>query len=316
MTSYNEAFIEILQQLENIMNNKGEKFRARAYQKAKETILTYEKPIFSVKELEKEPGIGKTIIEKLGQYVSQGKVDIIETEKQSPLHIFTQIYGVGPKKAEELVSYGIKTINQLQNHKELLNDKQQIGLYYYKDLLELIPRVEIDKYKELFEEVLNETVNKSDMKRKDIMYEIAGSYRRGKLQSGDIDVIMSCNNIISDKIFETFIKILENKHKIIILSRGKNKCLVIAKLETISIARRIDFLFAKPDEYAFSLLYFTGSKIFNTKMRNHALQLGYTMNEHRIYDNKNKKEVVWDITPTEKDIFEFLGLEYVEPELR
>lgn len=314
--SYNEAFIEILQQLEDIMNNKGEKFRARAYQKAKETILIYGKPIFSVKELEKQLGIGKTIMEKLGQYVSQGKVELIETEKQSPRHIFTQIYGVGPKKAEELILHGITSIPQLRQHKELLNEKQQIGLQYYEDLLEPIPRTEIDKYKELFEEILNETTNKYNIDKKDIMYEIAGSYRRGKLQSGDIDVILSCNHIYSDKIFKTFITILTDRQKIIILSQGKNKCLVIAKLENVSIARRVDFLFAKPAEYAFSLLYFTGSKIFNTEMRNRALQLGYTMNEHRIYDNNKKEEVIWSKIPTEKDIFIFFGLEYVEPELR
>jgi DNA polymerase/3'-5' exonuclease PolX len=311
--SYNEAFIEILQQLEIIMNNKGEKFRARAYQKAKESILAYKKPILYVNEIKNLPGIGKTIIEKLEQYVSSGKVDLIETEKQSPLHIFTQIYGVGPKKAEELISHGINTIAQLRNQQELLNDKQKIGLYYYEDLLKPIPRDEIDKYKALFHNTLNETADKCNIDRKEIIYEIAGSYRRGKQQSGDIDVIMSCQN---EEIFEIFIKTLEIKQNIIILSHGKHKCLVIAKLDNIHSARRVDFLFAKPAEYAFSLLYFTGSKTFNTEMRNHALILGYTMNEHGIYTTKKKEEVVWKTIPTEKDIFAFLGWEYVSPELR
>ncbi|MCP4204851.1 MAG: hypothetical protein GY769_23325, partial [bacterium] len=40
-------------------------------------------------------------------------------------------YGVGPKKAKELVAAGITSIEELQKQPELLNDKQKIGLKYY-----------------------------------------------------------------------------------------------------------------------------------------------------------------------------------------
>ena len=45
-------------------------------------------------------------------------------------------------------------------------------------------------------------------------------------------------------------------------------------------ARRIDFMFTPKKEFAFAILYFTGSKEFNTVMRQRALDLGYSMNEH------------------------------------
>ena len=57
-----------------------------------------------------------------------------------------------------------------------------------------------------------------------------------------------------------------------------------------SIPRRIDFLYADPKEYAFATLYFTGSKAFNTVMRQRALDLGYTLNEHGLSNMEGGKK--------------------------
>jgi hypothetical protein len=90
---------------------------------------------------------------------------------------------------------------------------------------------------------------------------------------------------------------------------------VIAKLPGARVARRIDFLYSPLDEYAFAILYFTGSKIFNTVMRQYGLNKGYTFNEHSIYklENKKKGQKVEKEFKTEKDIFDFLGLQYKNP---
>ena len=83
-------------------------------------------------------------------------------------------------------------------------------------------------------------------------------------------------------------------------------------------ARRIDFLYTAPEEYSFAILYFTGSKTFNTIMRARALELGYSMNEHGLTHMKNKKKTtkLEMIFPNEQSIFQFLGMKYVEPEER
>ena len=62
---WNTEFIQILEELADIMQRQGEPFKARAYQKAQETIMTYEKDIHSVEEIKNLPGIGKTIESKL-----------------------------------------------------------------------------------------------------------------------------------------------------------------------------------------------------------------------------------------------------------
>ena len=361
--SYNKQFIDILNQIAAIQTKQGEPFRARAYLKAKETIMTFPKDITRLEDLKGLPNIGPTIMEKLNEYIETGTLKIIEREKNNPVNILSDIYGVGPKKAKELVEKGITSIEQLRQNQQLLNDVQKVGLQYYEDVLQRIPRSEIDEYKQLlnphpplrkvepnFYQDLNTPLNPLFSKVEDLNHqpfstvdslappfskvdslappfskvdkvdkvemEIVGSYRRGAKDSGDIDIIITAQNE------KPFIQIVDEliKQKIIVsvLSRGPSKCLVMAKIPSSKYVRRVDFLFTPPEEYPFAILYFTGSKNFNTMMRQHALNMGYTMNEHGLYKviNKTKGEKVQHIFKTEKDIFDFLNLEYKKPEER
>jgi DNA polymerase/3'-5' exonuclease PolX len=67
-----------MEQLANIMLKKGEPFRARAYQKAQETLMAFPSDITSVEQLKGKPGIGSTILEKLNEYVNTGTLKILE----------------------------------------------------------------------------------------------------------------------------------------------------------------------------------------------------------------------------------------------
>jgi NAD-dependent DNA ligase len=303
----NEKFIELMEQLADIMLKQGEPFRARAYQKAQETIMAYPSDIMSPNDLKGKPGIGSTIMEKLNEYVETGTLKVLEREKNNPVNILAEVYGIGPKKAKELVDNGITSIAQLRENQQMLNDIQKVGLRYYEDVLKRIPRSEIEEYKSIFE---------SDFKKVstgDSKFEIVGSYRRGAQSSGDIDVIITSD---SPKVFINFIDELIKKKIILeILSRGPTKCLVMAKIPSSDSVRRVDFLYTGLEEFPFAILYFTGSKIFNTVMRHIALEKGYTMNEHGInkMEGKKKGDKVSHHFASEKDIFDFLGLEYKAP---
>ena len=313
---YNEEFIDILEQLYSIMMSQGEVHRARAYKKAEETIVNYLDDITNIEVLKGKPGIGATIMEKFKEYVETGSLKVLEREKNNPINIFTQIYGVGPKKAKELVEKGVTTIQQLkENQIELLNDKQIIGLKYYEDIQKRIPRSEIDKYAGYFKNAFDFAVDSVGVGVGVVdgpKFEIVGSYRRGAQTSGDIDVIITSKN---SGIFDKFIdKLLEEKIIVEILSRGPTKSLVITQLPGMEF-RRVDFLYSTEKEYPFAVLYFTGSKYFNTAMRHVAVQKGYTMNEHGMYKLEDKKKgglVDYDFKD-EKDIFDFLGLQYKAP---
>jgi NAD-dependent DNA ligase len=232
---------------------------------------------------------------------------VLEREKVNPVNILTDVYGIGPKKAKELVDKGITTIEQLRENQQMLNDVQKVGLKYYEDVMKRIPRSEIQQYESIFESEFKKVATP------DSRFEIVGSYRRGAQNSGDIDVIITSENA---KVFINFIDELIKKNIILeILSRGPTKCLVMAKIPSSDSARRVDFLYTSLEEFPFAILYFTGSKMFNTVMRNRALQMGLTMNEHGLYtlQEKKKGEKVDSTFKDEKDIFDYLHMEYKTP---
>ena len=78
--------------------------------------------------------------------------------------------------------------------------------------------------------------------------------------------------------------------KILFLGYGSKKYFGICKYGKNGINRRIDIMYTSPQEYPFAILYFTGSSNFNKKMREHALELGYSMNEHGMYHMVNNKK--------------------------
>jgi DNA polymerase/3'-5' exonuclease PolX len=148
-------------------------------------------------------------------------------------------------------------------------------------------------------------------------FSLVGSYRRNKEESGDIDLIVKTkagfdmNDLVQVMIQEGYIQ--EDG----IFALGKKKFMGMAKLPTgegmATISRRLDILFCPSSEYAFALLYFTGSKDFNVKMRERAKQLGYRLNEKGLMDENSEK--VKNLK-SEKDIFKFLKINYVEPDQR
>jgi NAD-dependent DNA ligase/predicted GIY-YIG superfamily endonuclease len=332
-------FIKVLNELSIIMKNKGETFRSLAYIKAINELKKYMSSpnatsINSATELKSLnlPNIGKTILEKYEEFLKTGTLEAVEKEKTNPINIFTNIYGIGHVKANELVNIkNIITLDQLrerqnelqENKLPLLNSKQQIGLKYYNDLLKRIQRSEIDEYKELFVTNFRETILENNELEENHKFEIVGSYRRKAESSGDIDLI--CTSYNNNK--QVFVKFIEKLHskKILleILSSGETKSLTIGKLLTDAkaIPRRLDFLYAPLEEYPFTLLYFTGSKEFNTAMRQHALNVNLTLSEHGFYKvmhtTKVKQEKIQNLLfKTEKDIFDFLCMEYKEPQDR
>jgi len=304
--SLNIKLAALMSKLSDIMMRTGEPMRARAYNKAEETILAMDTDITTADDLKGKPGIGDTILKKIKEYLDSGKLELIEREENKPEVILTNVYGIGPQKAKELVNLNITNIKDLREQQDkVLNEVQKKGLKYYEDILKRIPRTEIDAYNKVLEKSFKKIADK------DAYFEIVGSYRRGLPSSGDIDVIItSCYPIIFEKMLDSLI---EQKIIVEVLSRGKHKCLVVSKIPSSDTYRRVDFLFSTPPEYPFSILYFTGSKGFNTVMRGRALKQGYSLNEHGLSYIDKKGELVPNIFPDEKSIFDFLKMQYKSP---
>ena len=107
---------------------------------------------------------------------------------------------------------------------------------------------------------------------------IAGSYRRKKSDSGDIDLLLKA---ATKKTYDLFIDTLtEMNYLTCLLARGPKKYMGMGMIKSSPCHRRIDIMYTKPEEYPFAILYFTGSGDFNQRMRADALKMGFTMNEY------------------------------------
>ena len=315
----NEEFIGLMEEFSNLMTKKGEPMRAMAYQKAAERLMLFPDDITSVDQLKKAPaelkaGLGKTILTKLEEYMATGAIAALNRERADPLIALTQVYGIGPAKAKELIALGITSVEQLKAYhaKNLkLNDKQLEGLKYYDDILKRIPRAEIENYKSILTPIFDDVAPAGSK------FEIVGSYRRGAATSGDIDIIITNENN-DKKAFTDFMKKLKADDLIkVFLTEGKTKSLTVMQLPGEG-ARRVDFMYTPPRDYAFAVLYFTGSKYFNVAMREQALRKGFTLSEHGLYTQvgKIKGDRVENEFPDEQSIFKFLGIKYKEPKDR
>ena len=74
---YNEKFIQVLEALSSIMLKQGETFRARAYQKAQEFIMSYPNNITSLSDLKGKPNIGPAVLEKLEEFIIKNSGKLI-----------------------------------------------------------------------------------------------------------------------------------------------------------------------------------------------------------------------------------------------
>ena len=305
----NNKFVDLLEELADIMQRQGEQWRAKSYREAAETVMTFPDDITDADQLKGMKTIGSTILSKLKTFQATGTLPILERERKNPLNLLTKVYGVGPKKAKELIAQGITTLEQLKEHPELLTKNMKIGLEHFDDIEMRIPRAEIEEYHTRLEKIFKASTPPGSS------FEIVGSYRRGAANSGDIDLIITNRDDDRAALNDFLDALIKDNIVIEVLTRGETKSLTVARLEEGRPARRVDFLYTSPEEYAFAILYFTGSKAFNTVMRQRALDLGYTLNEHGIYHMvKGKKgaKVEGDF-PTEQSIFKFLGMEYREP---
>jgi DNA polymerase/3'-5' exonuclease PolX len=310
-------FLEVLRKKEVAAK---EPFKAKAYATVIRNIKSVEKPVNNIDDLKDVKGIGEKIRSKLIEYFETGAVKEAqnasndhETEVMQEL---MNIHGIGPSKARALVdSDGVSGIDDLKEklkvNPQLLNDKQKMGLKYYKDFMDRIPRKEMLVHNQLLEKVIKSVDDRFD-------FQVTGSFRRMAVSSGDIDVLIThkddCPNV--EELFKSIVDRFKSEGYICdVFAEGGKKCLAVCKLKRYKTFRRIDLLYTNKKEYPFAVLYFTGDAGFNVAMRQYCLGKGLSLSEHGLKDDKTGKFIEHDFE-AEKDIFDFLGLAYVEPKDR
>jgi DNA polymerase beta len=319
---YKPLIIDALEVLRKKEMIEKQSFRARAYATVIKQLLQKEQPIHSFDDMHDIKGMGEKITEKVKEILSTGQLQSAEriktTHSVDAFETLQHIYGIGPAKVRELLQLGIQSVEQLRaevkKNPSLLNDKQKVGLKYYEDLLLRIPREEMELHCAALPQWLPDEMKAWET-------EIVGSFRRGAASSGDIDVLIrvppSISNSAAKKLLTTYVENMKKAGYIEeVLALGEHKCMAICRFVGLSgQARRLDLLLTPDEEYAYALLYFTGSDQFNVAFRNHAQQMGYTLNEHRLLPLTEDKPPPPPMKK-EDDIFRFLGLRYISPNER
>ena len=152
---------------------------------------------------------------------------------------------------------------------------------------------------------------------------VCGSYRRQKIESGDIDVLITHEDIVNtpdledNSILSEIIEFLTEKKILVdhLTVNGNTKYMGVCKFTPKSYGRRIDIRLIPKESIGCALLYFTGSGEFNVNMRSYASKKGYKINEYNLLRRVGTKYIPVKIS-SEKDVFDKLSLEYVEPQNR
>ena len=251
--------------------------------------------------------LSKSSMEKIlalsnGKYLDiiNGKTTIVDRKPLSNALIkqLTSIMGIGERRAHELIALGVRNISQLKQKKfeRFLPDETKLFLKFKP--LDKIPHDDIT----LVEKKL------LSYKIPDAELIFVGSYRRKKPFSSDIDIMY-----ISDKSIDYLLSQLNNHNDLLYpYSKGKDKLSLLLQLK--SHVYKLDIFRVKPEDRAPMLLYSTGSKQFNIRMRSLAKRKGYLLNQNGLFEYPSMKKV--KLLNKEEDYFKILGIKYVNPEDR
>ncbi len=306
----------ILEEIGTLLELKGENpFKFRAYHNAAVSVEALEEDLDKAIEdgtLAEQKGIGKGIYEKIVELNSSGRLkyyDDLKKEIPAGLLEILRIPGVGPKKARVVYDeLGISTVGELEY---ACIENRLIGLHGFGEATQEKILKGIEYYRKgmghhLFNAALQDAENLLTIlkKNKDIMMSsIAGSIRRRKEVIKDIDIVASARDDRAGSVMDFFTTLPEVQS---IIAKGDTKSSII-----LNSGINADLRIVSDSEYPFALLYFTGSVEHNTTLRGRARKLGLKLNEYGLFRGENSLPC-----KNEEEIYEALGLKYIQPELR
>lgn len=321
----NSDFCEFLIELAEYEKNVSRQIhKHNAYRKAASVLAKYPIRITSGDEARRLQGIGDKIGKKIDEFIKTGKLEKLEKirsdDTTKAIQQLTRVSGVGPAAARKFVEDGVTTLEGLKKVQDRLNHHQKIGLKYLEEFEKRIPRDEMLKLQEI-------AMKKIANFDKEIIATVCGSFRRGAASSGDIDVLVTHPSYLSSEndfdkkallhgVVDTLTKggfVTDS------ISLGDTKFMGVCILPKSEerVHRRIDIRLIPHDQFFCGILYFTGSDEFNRRMRQHALEKGFTINEYSIRP-MGSTGVPGEPIPvsSEQEIFEIIGMEYKEPSER
>ncbi len=316
----NQEIAKIFSNISTILEIKGEsKFRVIAYERAADVIGNLTKDLRDIyeeggiKALEKVPGVGESLAEKIEELLKTGKLKYYkDLTKEFPekMLVLTEVPGIGPKTALALYEkLGIDSIAKLEKaaktdkisklpHFKKQSEKNILrGIVQFRVRTKERNRMVLTTAGPIADEVMAYINKDKAVKQSNVV----GSLRRMKETIGDVDIVVATPK--PKKFISYFAKAPFIKN---ILVQGDTK---ISVMHTKSV--RIDLEILPEQDYGSLLQHFTGSKEHNVHLRTWAVEHKLKLSEYGI----GKKRKLYHFKD-EKKFYNFLGMEYIEPELR
>ncbi|GAB2806628.1 hypothetical protein GCM10027043_01890 [Ferruginibacter profundus] len=294
------------------------RFRATAYENASKILYNMTEDISmyaaNVKSLDAIGGIGESIAKKIIEFLKTGKIKAFEQLKtQVPYKLLEllDITGIGPST--------LRILHQQRN----VNNREDLEILLQQDKLGSIPGFGAKKIENLKRElkvikqpermpfavaqkignrIISELIKIPGVEKATL----AGSLRRKKETIGDIDIIAVAAPQHRKRIVERFMALPMVKK---VLVKGTTKISVLLTQKNI----QVDIRLVHNYEYGAALLYFTGSREHNIKLRTIARNMGYKINEYGLFEIATNKRLMG---AGEEEIYRFLHMKYIPPEQR
>jgi DNA polymerase (family 10) len=317
MAVHNRDIAEIFNEIADLLDIEGKnQFRVRAYRNAARTVSNLSSSISDMVKEEEDlstlPGIGKDLAGKIEEIVHTGSLKMLNELRKSTapqLRDMMKIGSLGPKRVKQLhEELGVNTVEDLEKAAESgkVRKVKGFGKKTEESILRDAKKVregkkeqrflwnEMEEYAEPLVEYLHE------LKSIDRIT-VAGSYRRRQETVGDLDILVTCGN--SESVMDRFTAYEEVAR---VISKGDTRSSVV-----LNSGIQVDVRVLSDESYGAAMHYFTGSKAHNVAIRKIAVNKNLKINEYGVF--KGEKRVAGK---TEQEVYDQVGLPYIEPELR
>ncbi|PWN89934.1 Nucleotidyltransferase [Acaromyces ingoldii] len=312
----------------------GQEVNATAYGRAISAVKSYPRSIAPNPSLAASlKGVGPKIVKLIKQYYTNGSIaEVDEIRRDTSFQImsqFTELYGIGPKKAREYYSEGCRTMDDVLRMGGSMGTHLHVEecLRILPDLRTKIPRPEVEEIARYIHQELKAILP-------DAVYTICGGFRRGKPQSNDVDIVFADTSPSTRSqltAMEELLRALKKKayvtHIINVTTPSDKYERVFSRLDIAEVVvlpprsdtvprshyRRVDIIFSPLKTYGAAVLGWTGSRQFERDLRRIAQSRGYTFHSTGLTSNNDKTTLE---TTREEDIFSVLEIPYMPPELR
>lgn len=285
----NQEISEVLDFISGVLELKGEnRFRVRAYENAAASISQLPKELKAMfltdADFDKVPGVGDTLNQKLTELFTTGDIKAFQKYVEPiPIGTFTlsTVHSIGVKKAYKIASHfdlgseeQALTMTLKLAQQGLIRQLDGFGEKSEKDIITAlqhhVTRTRIP-YKEALQ--VAERV-KADliMCEAIVKVEVLGSLRRQTATVGDVDLGIAITDMDTVK---SFVKTLKGVKRLMVAGDQ------LLRIQTTD-DWQVDIKVSPLAEWGSFLQHFTGSKEHNIKLREYALDCGYSLSEHGI----------------------------------